>query len=65
MFGLIGENMTNEEILQRIAFLLWNNAQLTDEAEKHCNMEGVDPHAYMKQLEDYKVKDKPGIIKTD
>lgn len=57
--------MTSEEILQRIAFLLWNDAQLTEEAEKHCKMEGVDPNAYMKQLEEYKAKDKPGVIKTD
>lgn len=57
--------MTTEEVLQRIAFLLWDDAQLTEDAEKHCKLEGVDPHAYMKELEDYKTKDKPGIIKTD
>lgn len=56
--------MTNEEVLQRIAFLLWSDAELTEEAEKYCKLEGVDPHAYMKKLETYNTKDKLGIIKT-
>lgn len=56
--------MTNEEVLQRIAFLLWSDAELTEEAEKYCKLEGVNPYEYMKQLETYKTKDKPGIIKT-
>ena len=56
--------MTSEEVFQRIAFLLWNDATLTDEAEKHCNIEGIDPYEYMKKLEDHKTKGKPGIIKT-
>ena len=57
--------MTNEEILQRIAFLLWDDAELTEEAEQYCKLEGFNPYEYMKQLEEYKVKDKPGIIKTN
>ena len=57
--------MTYEETFDRIAFLLWGDAQLTEDAEKHCKLEGIDPHAYMKQLEDYNAKDKSGIVKTD
>lgn len=56
--------MTNEEIMQRIAYLLWNDAELTKEAEDHCKMEGFDPYEYMKKLEDHKTNGKPGIIKT-
>ena len=57
--------MITEEVLQRITFLLWDDAQLTEEAERYCKIEGFDPHGYMKQLEDYKIKDKSGIIKTN
>ncbi len=56
--------MNEKEIFQRIAYLLWDDAQLTREAEEFCKEQGFDPCEYMKKLEERKSEDKLGFIQT-